>query len=587
MTGKIPTQFIDQLLNRVDIVDVINRRVPLKKAGRDFQARCPFHDEKTPSFTVSPSKQFYHCFGCGAHGSAIGFLMEYDNLGFVEAVEELAHQAGLEVPRESGQDQGPDLRPLYDLMEQAARFYQQQLKHHADSHLAIDYLKSRGLSGKIAVTYAIGYAPPGWDNLVSSLGESHKATSRLLQCGLINESSGKKFDRFRNRIIFPIRDPRGRTIGFGGRVLGDDKPKYLNSPETPLFHKGRELYGLYEARQAEHKITHLLVVEGYMDVVALAQHDIHNAVATLGTATTHEHLELIFRNCSEVVFCFDGDRAGRDAAWKALQTSLPLMRDGREVKFLFLPQGEDPDTQIRKEGRDAFLQRIDQATPLSEFLFQHLTGQVHMESIDGRAKLAQITKPQLEKLPKGVFRQMMFQRLEELVGIKQGHLDPSMGSISPRPSRTPPLSRATGHAPTPIRSAIALLLDHPHVYGVADQVPADWQEWHNPGIEILKQLLEIIRVQPTLNKAALLERWRDTEYFSHLTKLAQANYQFDLPGMDQETEFRDALLRLNEQFHKQTRPQLGNLPPSELSEEQLDEIKRRYPGTVQQDETKT
>jgi DNA primase len=316
-------------------------------------------------------------------------------------------------------------------MEQAARFYQQQLKHHADSHLAIDYLKSRGLSGKIAVTYAIGYAPPGWDNLVSSLGESHKATSRLLQCGLINESSGKKFDRFRNRIIFPIRDPRGRTIGFGGRVLGDDKPKYLNSPETPLFHKGRELYGLYEARQAEHKITHLLVVEGYMDVVALAQHGILNAVATLGTATTQDHLELIFRTCSEVVFCFDGDRAGRDAAWKALLTSLPVMRDGREVKFLFLPQGEDPDTQIRKEGQEAFSKRIEEAQPLSKFLFQQLTGQVEMESIDGRARLAQLATPLLEKLPSGVFRRMMFQHLEELVGIRDAHLDKGVSQTPP------------------------------------------------------------------------------------------------------------------------------------------------------------
>ncbi|MEW8281341.1 MAG: DNA primase, partial [Candidatus Thiodiazotropha taylori] len=347
MAGKIPTHFIDQLLNRVDIVDVINRRVTLKKAGKEFQACCPFHDEKTPSFTVSPSKQFYHCFGCGAHGSAIGFLMEYDNLGFVEAVEELAQSAGLEVPREGGNEQGPDLRPLYELMEKTARFYQHQLKHHAESPAAVDYLKSRGMSGQIAASYGIGFAPPGWDNLTGTLGSDKASLERLNKCGLLSESNGKQYDRFRNRIIFPIRDPRGRTIGFGGRVLGDDKPKYLNSPETPLFHKGRELYGLYEARQANREISNLLVVEGYMDVVALAQHNIQNAVATLGTATTHEHLELIFRNCPEVIFCFDGDRAGRDAAWKALNTSLPLMRDGREVRFLFLPQGEDPDTQVR------------------------------------------------------------------------------------------------------------------------------------------------------------------------------------------------------------------------------------------------
>ena len=584
MAGKIPTQFIDQLLNRVDIVDIVNRRVPLKKAGRDYQACCPFHDEKTPSFTVSPSKQFYHCFGCGAHGSAIGFLMEYDNLGFVEAVEELAQQAGLDVPREGGHEQGPDLRPLYTLMEASSRFYQQQLKHHANGPFAVDYLKSRGLSGKIAATYAIGYAPPGWDNLVNALGQEKTALSQLVKCGMINESDGKRYDRFRSRIIFPIRDPRGRTIGFGGRVLGDDKPKYLNSPETPLFHKGRELYGLYEARQANNKITRLLVVEGYMDVVALAQHGILNAVATLGTATTHEHLELIFRTCQEVVFCFDGDRAGSDAAWKALQTSLPLMRDGREVRFLFLPQGEDPDTQIRKEGSDAFNQRIEQALPLSEFLFQHLTSQVHMETIDGRAKLAQLARPHLEKLPKGVFRQMMFQRLEELVGVKGEHLDSAPRQSTPNTTQRPAQSRQKSQAPTPIRTAIALLLDHPHLYSVAEDVAKEWQAWDNPGIEILKQLLEIIRAQPTLNKAALLERWRDTEHFSHLNKLTQANYRFDLPGMDQETEFRDALHRLNEQYRKQTRPQPGNLRPSELSEEQLNELKRRYPGTMQQDE---
>ncbi|MBV2089653.1 MAG: DNA primase [Candidatus Thiodiazotropha sp. (ex Ctena orbiculata)] len=584
MAGKIPTHFIDQLLNRVDIVDVINRRVPLKKAGKEFQACCPFHDEKTPSFTVSPSKQFYHCFGCGAHGSAIGFLMEYDNLGFVEAVEELAQSAGLEVPREGGNEQGPDLRPLYELMEKAARFYQQQLKHHAESPAAVDYLKSRGMSGQIAANYGIGFAPPGWNNLTGTLGDDKTSLERLNKCGLLSESNGKQYDRFRNRIIFPIRDPRGRTIGFGGRVLGDDKPKYLNSPETSLFHKGRELYGLYEARQANREISNLLVVEGYMDVVALAQHNIQNAVATLGTATTHEHLELIFRNCPEVIFCFDGDRAGRDAAWKALNTSLPLMRDGREVRFLFLPQGEDPDTQVRKEGREAFQRRIEAATPLSEFLLQHLSSQVHMESIDGRAKLAQLAKPHLEKLPKGVFRQMMFERLEELVGLKAGHLDDAPTTPQRKPAKATPNK---SQAPTPIRTAIALLLDHPDLYEVADEVSADWQGWDNPGITILKQLLEIIRSQPTLSKAALIERWRDTDYFAHLNKLAQANYQFDLPGMDQATEFRDALRRLNAQFHKQRRPQLGNIPPSELSEQQLEEIKQRYPGKKQQDENKS
>lgn len=581
MAGKIPSQFIDDLLNRVDVVDVINRRVPLKKAGRDYQARCPFHDEKTPSFTVSQQKQFYHCFGCGAHGSAINFLMEYENLGFVEAVEELAQAAGLEVPREVGADQGPDLRPLYGLMEKAAGFYRHQLKHHPDAKQAIDYLKARGLSGEIAAAFGIGYAPPGWDNLLTALGTDRPAMARLLECGLTQEGESKGYDRFRNRIIFPIRDRRGRTIGFGGRTIGEEKPKYLNSPETLLFHKGHELYGLHEARKASNKLSRLLVVEGYMDVVALAQHGILNAVATLGTATTHDHLELIFRTCPEVVFCFDGDRAGREAAWKALLTSLPLMRDGREVKFLFLPQGEDPDTQIRKEGPDAFNTRIEQAQPLSKFLFQHLTDQVQMESIDGRAKLAQLATPILEKLPSGVFRRMMFQHLEELVGIRDGHLDKG-GQQSGQNRHRGVRQTEKQQRPTPIRMAIALLLDSPHLHTIADNVENDWQKWDAPGIFILKQLLEIIRSQPTLNKAALLERWRDTEHFNHLNKLA--DYRFDLPGMDLEAELRDALLKLNRQFHKISRPQPGNLRPSELPDDLLDELKRRYPGTLSQDE---
>ncbi|MCU7844575.1 MAG: DNA primase [Candidatus Thiodiazotropha sp. (ex Monitilora ramsayi)] len=577
MPGRIPSQFIDELISRVDVVEIINRRVPLKKAGRDFQACCPFHDEKTPSFTVSQQKQFYHCFGCGAHGSAIGFLMEYDNLGFVEAVESLAESAGLEVPREAGYDQGPDLRPLYDLMEEASRFYQQQLRQHPEVYQAVDYLKHRGLTGEIAARFHLGFAPPGWDNLLSILGQDQAAIERLSQCGLTSEpESGKRYDRFRHRIVFPIRDSRGRVIGFGGRVLGDDKPKYLNSPETPLFHKGRELYGLYEARKANNKLQRLLVVEGYMDVVALAQYGILNAVATLGTATTQDHLELIFRTCSEVVFCFDGDRAGKDAAWKALQTTLPVMREGREARFLFLPDGEDPDTLVRKEGREAFEVRIDGALPLSEFLFQQLTGQVKMETIDGRAHLAELAKPYLERLPPGLFRRMMYQHLENLVGIRDGHLDTQSAGTG-RASRQARQRQAV-QRPTPIRFAIALLLDNPHLVTTADSVDDSWKQWQTTGTQILSQLLEIIRSQPTLNKAALLERWRDSEHFAHLNKLAE--HTFTLPEMDQETELRDALVKLNSQFRKESRPLPGNLKPSELSETELDALKKRYPGTL-------
>ncbi len=582
MPGKIPDQFIDELLNRVDIVDVINHRVPLKKAGREFQACCPFHDEKTPSFTVSPQKQFYHCFGCGAHGSAIGFLMEYDNLGFVEAVETLADSIGIEVPREGGPEQGPDRRPLYALMEEASRFFQQQLRHHSRAQTAVDYLKSRGLTGEIAARFHIGFAPPGWDNLLNALGKDQAATRRLAECGLIIEQDGKRYDRFRDRIVFPIHDSRGRVIGFGGRVLGDDKPKYLNSPETPLFHKGRELYGLYEARKANNKLQRLLVVEGYMDVVALAQFGIRNAVATLGTATTQEHLELIFRTCPEVVFCFDGDRAGRDAGWKALQTTLPVMRDGREVRFLFLPEGEDPDSLVRKEGREGLERRLDQAQPLSEFLFHQLTAQVKMETIDGRAHLAELAKPYLERLPSGLFRRMMFQHLEQLVGIRDRTLERSgglPGNVTRAAVSNPSFK---SQRPTPIRLAIALLLDNPHLIQVADEVEDSWKAWHTTGTLILTQLLEIIRSQPTLNKAALLERWRDSEHFAHLNKLAQ--YTFDLPDMDQETELRDALVKLNEQFRKESRPLPGNLKPSELSDREREALKQRYPGSTSDDE---
>jgi DNA primase len=583
MPGKIPNHFIDDLLNRIDIVDVINRRVPLKKAGQEFQACCPFHDEKTPSFTVSPQKQFYHCFGCGAHGSAIGFLMEYDNLGFVEAVEELADSLGIEVPREDGQAPGPDRRPLYTLMEESSHFFQHQLRHHTRAPAAVDYLKSRGLSGEIAARFHIGYAPPGWDNLLATLGTDQTAIRRLAECGLIIEQDDKRYDRFRDRIIFPIHDSRGRVIGFGGRVLGDDKPKYLNSPETPLFRKGRELYGLHEARKANSKLQRLLVVEGYMDVVALAQFGIHNAVATLGTATTQEHLELIFRTCGEVIFCFDGDRAGRDAGWKALQTTLPVMRDGREVRFLFLPEGEDPDSLVRKEGREGLEQRLDQALPLSEFLFQQLTAQVKMETIDGRAHLAELAKPLLTRLPSGLFRRMMFQHLEQLVGIHDSQLEQA-GSIPRNVTR----ATASGNIfksqrPTPIRLAIALLLDNPHLVDVAQEVDNIWRAWDNTGTRILTQLLEIIQSQPTLNKAALLERWRDSEHFAHLNKLAR--YTFDLPEMDQETEFRDALIKLSNQYLKESRPLPGNLKPSELSESELEALKKRYPGKTVDDET--
>ncbi|MCP3666967.1 MAG: DNA primase [Gammaproteobacteria bacterium] len=562
MAGKIPPQFIDELINRIDIVDLVNSRVPLKKTGKEYQACCPFHDEKTPSFTVSPSKQFYHCFGCGAHGTAIGFLMEYDNLGFVETVEELASRAGMEVPREQGASPGKDLRPLNEILNQSGEFYQQQLRKHPKAPSAVDYLKQRGLTGEICQAFGIGYAPPGWDNLLKRLGSDQQSIEHLKTSGMVTEPEpNKRYDRFRDRIMFPIRDHRGQVVGFGGRVLGDDKPKYLNSPETPLFHKGKSLYGLYEVRQAMRHIDRVMVVEGYMDVVALAQFGIRYAVATLGTATTPDHLALLFRTTPEIVFCFDGDRAGRDAGWKALITALPLMRDGREARFLFLPDGEDPDTLIRKEGQEAFEQRIVQATPLSEFLFSKLDSQVDSSSLDGKARLAELSKPLIQKLPNGIFRRMVEQRLGEIIGLSADKLiieQPTENQFQEHYQRQKrPVRKGHGPQPTqtPVRLAISLLLQKPSLGALSD-LNHDWLPLQAPGIDLLLQLLEISRNQPNLSAAQIVERWRDDPMFSHLNKLWQMGSQIPIPEEGMEAEFRGTLERLGEQQRKQEADQL-------------------------------
>ncbi len=556
MAGKIPAHFIDELLNRVDIVDLINSRVQLKKTGKDYQACCPFHNEKTPSFTVSREKQFYHCFGCGAHGTAIGFLMEYDSLGFVDSIEELAGRVGIEVPREAGGDSGPDYRPLYENLDQTTRYFQWQLRKHPDAAKAVNYLKQRGLTGEISADFAIGYAPPGWDNLIKQQGKTDKELELLRITGMISEPEENKcFDRFRDRIMFPIRNHRGQTIAFGGRILGDDKPKYMNSPETPVFHKGKELYGLYEAKKALRKIDRLMVVEGYMDVVALAQFGIRYAVATLGTATTTEHLEKLFRATSEVIFCFDGDRAGRDAGWKALETTLPHMRDGREARFLFLPDGEDPDTLIRKEGQENFEQRITQSTPLSSFLFDKLEANVDMQSLGGRAKLAEQAKTLLAKLPAGLFREMMHKRLSEYVGLTLGQL-----GTQPPPSNfrnRPILRKKQGAQQTisPIRRAITLYLLKPEMALLPD-LPMEWLSFRAPGIKLLGQLLEIVRIQPNLKAAQIIERWRDEPEFPHLEKIWRTAAELSTPESGIEDEFRGALQRLVEQQHEQETTQL-------------------------------
>ena len=419
MAGRIPQAFIDHLLTRVDLVELIDNRVPLRKAGRNFTACCPFHNEKTASFTVSPEKQFYHCFGCGAHGTAIGFLMEYDRLEFVDAIEELAQSVGIEVERESGHSHQSTARhqhdALFDIMAEAERFFRQQIRQHPQRKLAIDYLRSRGLDSDTVNAFGIGYAPTGWDHLLKALSTQNRSPAALAQAGLaVAKDSGGHYDRFRDRIMFPIRDRRGRTIAFGGRGLtAEATPKYLNSPETPIFHKGRELYGFFEARKSTRQLQRLVVVEGYMDVVALAQFGIRYAVATLGTATTGEHLERLFRTCPEVIFCYDGDRAGREAAWRALEHALPLLRDGRHAKFLFLPDTEDPDSLVRQEGAEAFTQRLQNAMPLSDYLFAQLEQQIEIHSIDGRARLIELARPLLQKLPQGAFRDLLLLRLAE------------------------------------------------------------------------------------------------------------------------------------------------------------------------------
>lgn len=421
MSGLIPQPFIDDLLDRTDIVEIIDSRVKLKKSGKNYAACCPFHDEKTPSFTVSPDKQFYYCFGCGASGNAVGFVMDYDRLGFPDAIESLARHCGLEVPKESRERSSKEQsrKNIYSLLEKSADFYRQQLRTHSSRQTAVNYLKGRGLSGEIARDFGIGYAPPGWDNLLKALGTTPKDKQQLVEGGMIisREEDNRLYDRFRTRIMFPIHDVRGRVIGFGGRVLNNDKPKYLNSPETPVFHKGRELYGLYEARQFNRQLPRLLMVEGYMDVVALAQFDIRYAVATLGTACGEEHLKLAFRYTQEIVFCFDGDNAGRRAAQRALESALPAMEDGRQVKFLFLPDGEDPDSLIRQVGSEKFNRKIELALPLEEFLFDRLSDGIDIQSMEGRARLSKLAAPLLDRLPKGVFRELMFNNLANRTGL--------------------------------------------------------------------------------------------------------------------------------------------------------------------------
>ena len=548
MGGLIPQHFVDDLISRADIVEVLGRRIQLKKAGREFKACCPFHDEKTPSFTVSPSKGFYHCFGCGAHGTALGFLMDHDHMTFVEAVESLAGSMGIEVPREEGQRPARRYDELFTLMGEIERYYQQELRDHQP---AVDYLKKRGIDGATAKRFGIGYAPAGWDAVLKKFGTSKEAEDRLLAVGqIIRKDSGKHYDRFRDRIMFPIRDSRGRCIGFGGRVMGDEQPKYLNTSDTVLFHKRQELYGLYEARLALRNIERMVVVEGYMDVVGLARHGIEYAVATLGTATTDEHLNRLLRISDEVVFCFDGDRAGRDAAWKALEISLPHLREGRQLRFVFLPDGQDPDSFVQTSGASAFEDALVGGLALSNFLIDELSAKVDLKSVDGRARLAELARPLLANIPPGVYKELLMGELAESVGLSAGKLEAILSdgqSKSDQKSRRSPSgSRSASHRPQPnrpsvVRRGLTLLLHDPKA--AANLNVEDLAGVERPGIDLLRDIIETIQAEPTLTTAGLLERWRNHDEGRHLGKLAAVEMPDD-EEFNPASELADCLRQL-------------------------------------------
>jgi DNA primase len=506
----IPQSFIQELLGRVDIVEVVDRHVKLKRAGANYVACCPFHSEKTPSFTVSPTKQFYHCFGCGAHGTAIGFLMEHGGLGFVEAVKELAQSLGMKVPEvrsEAAQRRAEQGVTLYEVLLQAAQHYRARLK---DAPQAIAYLKQRGLSGDIAKRFGIGYAPEEWQGLAAAFSDYDGKA--LAEAGLVKASEdGRRYDVFRNRIMFPIVDGRGNVVGFGGRILGEGEPKYLNSPETPVFEKGRELYGLYQARRAIRDAGRVLVVEGYMDVVALAQAGIEYAVATLGTATTALHVQKLLRQAEEIEFCFDGDAAGRRAAWRALETSLSQLADGKEVRFLFLPEGEDPDTYVRKHGRSALEGLLGQSVPLSRFLIDELTGRVDLATAEGRARCVHEAKPLLRQMPAGVIRLQVVRELAEKTRLTVDELMQACELASAPAKSVAVPARAVRTPPPPLaRQLLRLLVSNP---GFLEQLSPERRALLDaPELASVAELVDALRDSGATTPAMLFEATRDSQY---------------------------------------------------------------------------
>ena len=551
MSGRIPREFIEDLLVRVDIVDLIDSYVPLKKAGNSYKARCPFHTEKSPSFSVNRNKQFYHCFGCGAGGNAISFLMAFSHLEFVEAIEDLAGFVGIDVPRESAgyQGQKQDYTALYSTLEQVAVFYVEQLRSHPQSVKAIEYLKSRGVSGAVAKDFSLGFAPDERGLLSSRFDEE-----LLLDAGMVSSNDrGDSYDRFRGRLMFPIRDKRKRIVGFGGRVLDDSMPKYLNSPETAVFSKGKELYGLYELLEKESRPQRILIVEGYMDVLALAQFGINYSVAALGTATSKSHLDLLFRFSAELVFCFDGDDAGRKAAWRAVQESFSCLRDGRQVRVMLLPQGQDPDSLVRAEGVKVYEERVQDAQALSDFFFEHIAKSLNLDTLEGRSQLLVLAKPDIEKIPAGFFREMMFARLKELSG--NSALD--VLEIPATLTSYKDIASKESLKSTPERTVIALLLQQPEMAEIVEEIEPEWRELSFPSKELLLDILSVIESRRPKNTAVLLEEYRGTERESVVFKLAslevmpQENDEFN-----EGEEFKGALLRVIDQGSRQYKDDL-------------------------------
>ncbi|HDN9007976.1 DNA primase [Aeromonas sp. 602658] len=575
MAGRIPQSFIDDLLVRTDIVELIDSRVRLKKAGKNYQACCPFHNEKSPSFTVSQEKQFYHCFGCGAHGNAIGFVMEYDGLEFPDAIEELASMQGMQVPREQSIGNSANSQPavskdLFELMNQIARFYESNLK---SAPHAVEYLKGRGLTGEVVKRFNIGYAPSDWDQVRRRFGASRDHEQLLISGGMLitRENGGSSYDRFRDRIMFPIRDKRGRVIGFGGRVLGDGTPKYLNSPETPIFHKGRELFGLYEVKQAHKDPRRILVVEGYMDVVALGQYDIDYAVAALGTATTSDHIHTLFRTTAEVVCCYDGDNAGREAAWRALDNALPHLQDGRELKFVFLPDGEDPDSLVRKIGKEGFEALLDEAQPFADFMFQRLRRDAILLGEAGKHEIAHEAAELIRRVPEGFTREGLITRLSSM--MRWGENKQRIAELFARNSQPKAeVNKPKAIKLTPLRRALALMVQYPAVAAKLPSMP-ELAGLRVQGIKFLLQLHQQILAQPGITTGILLEHWRGTKEGEILAQLAMY-YPFEEINPDQapdiQRELEDTFFGFTSQVLNQRIEELQNKErPSQAEMQEL------------------